>query len=126
MEVENGPPSSSSCFGGVEKACRRAEERQSGEKSIRGLVREEEEEEEKEESGLARERERLRQQDLFWMVRHAVDHLCHFNASCWEARFEEGEGGHGALRSRGGRPPAHHHHHHHHQRRWLLVLHRHF
>ncbi len=62
MEVENGPPSSSSCFGGVEKACKRAEERQSGEKSIRGLVREEEEEEEeeeeKEESGLARERER--------------------------------------------------------------------
>jgi len=59
LEVENGPPSSSSCFGGVEKACRRAEERQSGEKSIRGLVREEEEEEEeKEESGLARERER--------------------------------------------------------------------
>jgi hypothetical protein len=56
LEVENGPPSCC-CFGGVEKACRRPEERQSGEKSIRGLVREEEEEE-KEESGLARERER--------------------------------------------------------------------
>ncbi len=45
LEVENGPPSSCSCFGGVEKACRRAEERQSGEKSIRGLVREEKQEE---------------------------------------------------------------------------------